>query len=81
MCSTIWTQQVEHHPHYLQKDLKNYCDEHGIHFQAYSSLGTTIEGNENPLLNDEVIQEIAKSYGKTPAQILLRWAIQQGIGK
>lgn len=74
-------QQVEYHPHYLQNDLKKYCDEHGIHFQAYSSLGTTVEGKDNPLLNDEIILEIAKKTAKTPAQILLRWAVQQGIGR
>lgn len=76
----MWSLQVEFHPHYRQIDLKKYCDEHGIHFQAYSSLGTTVEGKANPLLNDEVIVEIAKIMGKTPAQILLRWAVQQGIG-
>jgi diketogulonate reductase-like aldo/keto reductase len=57
-----------------------YCIEHKIHYQAYSSLGTTMEGKCNPLLNDEVVQDVAKIYKKSPAQILLRWATQQGIG-
>ena len=57
-----------------------YCIQHKIHYQAYSSLGTTIEGKCNPLLNDEVVQDVAKIYKKSPAQILLRWATQQGIG-
>ncbi|XP_046463470.1 uncharacterized oxidoreductase YtbE-like isoform X2 [Daphnia pulex] len=72
--------QVEHHPHYVQSELVEYCIQHKIHYQAYSSLGTTIEGKCNPLLNDEVVQDVAKIYKKSPAQILLRWATQQGIG-
>jgi diketogulonate reductase-like aldo/keto reductase len=39
-----------------------------------------MEGKCNPLLNDEVVQDVAKIYKKSPAQILLRWATQQGIG-
>ncbi len=72
--------QVEHHPHFVQTELLEYCVEHKIHYQAYSSLGTTVEGC-NPLLNDEVVLEMSKIYNKSPAQILLRWATQQGIGK
>ncbi|XP_057365935.1 glyoxal reductase-like [Daphnia carinata] len=72
--------QVEHHPHYVQPELVEYCAHHNIHYQAYSSLGTTVDDNRNPLLNDEVVKEIAKNHNKSPAQILLRWATQQGIG-
>lgn len=72
--------QVEHHPHYNQTDLMKYCRQHGIHYQAYSSLGTTVEGTANPLLQDETIQRVAKETEKSVAQVLLRWATQQGIG-
>lgn len=74
-------EQVEHHPHYVQPELVEYCKQHKIHYQAYSSLGTTVDGSCNPLLNDEVVKEIASNHNKTPAQILLRWATQQEIGK
>lgn len=70
--------QIEHHPHLVQKSLVSFCNQHNIHFQAYSSLGTT--SNENKLLQDPTVLLIAKSYQKTPAQILLRWAMQQNIG-
>lgn len=70
--------QIEYHPHCVQTSLKSYCHENGIHLQAYSSLGTS--SVENKLLSDPLIKEIAQKYEKTPAQILLRWAVQQDIG-
>jgi len=45
--------------------------------QAYSSLGTS---SSTELLNDEVVINISKKYDKLPAQVLLKWAIQQQIG-
>jgi len=72
--------QVEHHPHYVQTALVEYCSRLGIHFQAYSSLGTTVDAQTNPLLNDELVGRLARRYAKTPAQVLLRWATQQEIG-
>lgn len=70
--------QIEHHPHLVQHSLVKYCKENDIHFQAYSSLGTT--SNDNRLLTDPVVTGLAETHQKTPAQILLRWAVQQGIG-
>ncbi|XP_076461256.1 glyoxal reductase-like isoform X1 [Babylonia areolata] len=70
--------QIEFHPHLVQKDLLSWCQQSGVHFQAYSSLGTTSE--DNKLLYDSTVQMIASQYNKTPAQILLRWAVQQGVG-
>lgn len=58
----------------------DYCRENGIHYQAYSSLGTTVDQKSNPLLNDPVVQGVALKYQKSPAQLLLRWSTQQGIG-
>ncbi|XP_037785809.1 LOW QUALITY PROTEIN: glyoxal reductase-like [Penaeus monodon] len=69
--------QVEYHPHYLQKGLKKFCDLKGIHLQAYSSLGTTVE--VSPLLQDPTVLRIASRLSRSPAQVLLRWATQQGV--
>ncbi|XP_067831856.1 glyoxal reductase [Heptranchias perlo] len=66
--------QVEYHPHLVQSELLAFCLANGIHLQAYSSLGT------GRLLAEPTVKGLADSYGKTPAQVLLRWALQQGIG-
>ncbi len=71
--------QVEVHPHFPQSDLIEYCLKNAIHVQAYSSLGTTLPLQKNPLLNDEVVTKVAGEVGKTPAQVLLRWALQKGL--
>ncbi|XP_019867721.1 glyoxal reductase-like [Aethina tumida] len=68
--------QVEWHPHYHQPELKQLLEKEGILLQAYSSLG----GSNNPdLLKDKVVNEIAKKLGKSPAQVLLQWSLQQNI--
>ncbi|KAF5283148.1 hypothetical protein FQA39_LY17406 [Lamprigera yunnana] len=68
--------QVEWHPGCYQADLKELCDKEGILLQAYSSLGGT--GNKN-LLRDPTVINIALKLGKSPAQILLCWAVQQNV--
>lgn len=65
--------QMECQPKLIQRELRDLCTEKGIHFQAYSSLG------KGALLSEPEVVAIAKSCGRTPAQILLRWAVQQGI--
>ncbi|XP_045601500.1 glyoxal reductase [Procambarus clarkii] len=70
--------QVEYHPYCLQKELKQFCQSQGIYLQAYSSLGTTVE--KSPLLHDRTLTCVAKRLSHSPAQVLLRWATQQGIG-
>ncbi|XP_053198898.1 uncharacterized oxidoreductase YtbE-like [Scomber japonicus] len=65
--------QVEFHPQMCQAELRSVCEEFGVCFQAYSSLGI---GN---LLTHPVIMEVAKNCERTPAQVLLRWAVQQGV--
>lgn len=65
--------QVEFHPKLLQNDLRGLCKDRGVCFQAYSSLGTGL------LLSNPVVLEIAKECVRTPAQVLLRWAVQQSI--
>ncbi|XP_022237945.1 uncharacterized protein LOC106478616 isoform X1 [Limulus polyphemus] len=69
--------QVEYHPHLVQQQLLQYCTDHRIHVQAYSSLGAA-SGCEK-LLSEPILLEIARKYSKTPAQVLLRWATQHGL--
>ncbi|WP_337035016.1 aldo/keto reductase [Paenibacillus illinoisensis] len=65
--------QVELHPLLIQSELRDYCSKHQIQIEAWSPLG---QGNllEHPLLRD-----IAAKYGKSPAQVILRWDLQNGI--
>jgi len=77
-CSTPpHVNQVECHPFYQQKDLRKFCSKHKIHVQAYSSLGTTVA--VSPLLTEPVVQQVAAEVGRTPAQVLLRWALQEQL--
>jgi diketogulonate reductase-like aldo/keto reductase len=66
---------VESHPYLPEWDLLNYCKNNGIVFQAFAALGHSSEPN---LLEDPVITAIARRVNKTPAQVLLAWAIQRG---
>jgi diketogulonate reductase-like aldo/keto reductase len=66
---------VESHPYLPQWDLLNYCKENGIVLQAFAALGHSMEPK---LVEDPVITTIAKRINKTPAQVLLAWAIQRG---
>ncbi|XP_060520012.1 glyoxal reductase-like [Cylas formicarius] len=68
--------QVEWHPRNRPSDLLEYCNQEGILLQAYSSLGGT---DNNDLLKNADVDKIAKKLGKSPAQILLRWPLQQNI--
>src|SRR6201982_205875 len=66
---------VESHPYLQQWDLLDYCRKNGIVLQAFAALGHSSEPN---VLQDPVITAIAKRVNKTPAQVLLAWAIQRG---
>ena len=66
--------QVESHPYLPQWELLDYCKRNGIVMQAFASLG---HGIEPKLLDDPVITAIAKRVHKTPAQVLLAWAVQR----
>ena len=66
--------QVECHPYLQQTELKDFCKKHGILLEAYSPLM-----NGTKVLEDPVILEIANQYGKTPAQVILRWHLQSDI--
>ena len=67
--------QVESHPYLPEWDLLDYCKRNGIVMQAFATLG---HGIEPRLLDDPVIAGIAKRVHKTPAQVLLAWAVQRG---
>jgi diketogulonate reductase-like aldo/keto reductase len=66
---------VESHPYLPQWDLLGYCRTNGIVLQAFAALG---HSSEPRLLEDPVITAIARRVNKTPAQVLLAWAIQRG---
>jgi diketogulonate reductase-like aldo/keto reductase len=66
---------VESHPYLPQWELLEYCKANGIVLQAFAALG---HSSEPKLVEDPVITAIAKRVNKTPAQVLLAWAIQRG---
>jgi len=66
---------VESHPYLPQWDLLEYCRANGIVFQAFAALGRSSNPN---LLADPVVTAVAGRVNKTPAQVLLAWAIQRG---
>lgn len=65
--------QVECHPYFQQKELKDFCKRHDIYIESYSPL---MNGRE--VLTDEVLTGIADKYNKTAAQVILRWHLQSG---
>jgi alcohol dehydrogenase (NADP+) len=67
--------QVESHPYLPETELLGFCKEKGIVLLAFAPLG---HGMKPGLLEDPVISGIAGRVGKTPAQVLLAWAVQRG---
>lgn len=65
--------QVEFHPRLTQKEVRAFCQEHGIQMEAWSPL------MQGELLNNEVLKGIAEKHGKSVAQIILRWDVQHGV--
>jgi diketogulonate reductase-like aldo/keto reductase len=65
--------QVEYHPLLQQKELLQFCKEHRIQLEGWRPL---MLGNS---LDHPVLTKIAAKYGKTPAQVVLRWELQQGV--
>jgi diketogulonate reductase-like aldo/keto reductase len=66
---------VESHPYLPEWELLNYCKAHGIVLQAFAALGHNSQPN---LLEDPIVTAISKRVKKTPAQVVLAWAIQRG---
>jgi D-xylose reductase len=81
------TLQIELHPYLQQVELVKLAKEEGIAVTAYSTFGPSsfIECDigtaqvATPLLQHDDIKTMAENHGKTPAQILLRWATQRGL--
>jgi 2,5-diketo-D-gluconate reductase A len=65
--------QIETHPKYQQRDMRHYLRENRIQQESYSPLGS------GSVLKDPAIAEIAGKHGKSPAQTILRWHIQEGL--
>lgn len=73
--------QIEVHPYFRQSDVLAADTEHGILSQAWAPIGGITfyrEGPHTSTLENPVIGEIADAHDKTPAQVMLRWHIQQG---
>ena len=81
------TLQIEHHPYLTQEGLVKYAQDQGIAVTAYSSFGpqSFLEldmqqaKDAQLLLEHGTVKKIAEGCGKTPAQVLLRWATQRGV--
>ncbi|TCN41771.1 diketogulonate reductase-like aldo/keto reductase [Kribbella orskensis] len=65
--------QIQFSPFEYRRALVDACEDAGVVAQAYSPLGT---GRH---LGDPVVERIASATGRTPAQVLIRWAIQKGL--
>ena len=65
--------QVEFHPYLVQPELLRFCQEHDIRVEAWSPL------MQGKIVEVPAVAELAKRYGKTPAQIVLRWDLQHQV--
>lgn len=65
--------QIECHPYLTQKELRAYLEAQKIVAQSWSPL------MNGQILEDEVVKEIANELGKTPAQVIIRWNIDENI--
>jgi diketogulonate reductase-like aldo/keto reductase len=65
--------QVEYHPHLAQIELRAFCKEQGIQLEAWSPL------KQGELLTDDTINAIATKYGRSAAQVILRWDLQNEV--
>ncbi|MFT8421112.1 MAG: aldo/keto reductase [Gluconacetobacter sp.] len=65
--------QIELHPRFQQRALRAFHEKHGIGTESWSPLG------QGQVLEDPVIAEIGRRYGKTPAQVVIRWHLDNGL--
>ena len=73
--------QIEVHPYFQQRQVQAFGAERGIATQAWSPIGGITfyrDGRHSSTLQDPIIGDIAKAHDKTPAQVMLRWHLQQG---
>ena len=67
--------QVEAHPYFTQTELRKTLDKYGIKLMSWYPL----DHGDKSLINEPVFAELGKKYGKTPAQVILRWHTQMGF--
>lgn len=65
--------QIEFHPGYTQPEAVEYCKKNGIVVEGWSPLGS------GRVLSDERLKKIAEKYGKSVAQICVRWCLENGV--
>jgi diketogulonate reductase-like aldo/keto reductase len=72
--------QIELHPYFQQTELQRLHQEHGILTQAWSPIGgiTSYRDAERSAFEDPTLLEIGAAHGKSAAQVMLRWHLQQG---
>lgn len=72
--------QIEFHPYFQQSALQRMQAEHGILTQAWSPIGgiTSYRGGSKSTFDDPTLGEIARRHGKSAAQVMLRWHLQEG---
>lgn len=77
--------QIELHPHFPQQETRDFAAEHGVVVESWSPLGGTsnagwgTDSRPNTLLADPVLTAIGARYGKTAAQVMIRWHLQLGL--
>lgn len=67
--------QIERHPHYQRSEELKIMEELGVQPEAWAPFAEGLKG----MFNEPVLADIAAKYGKTPAQVILRWNVQQGV--
>jgi len=67
--------QVEAHPYFTQRELRETLDRYGIRLMSWYPLGH----GDKSLISEPLFAELGKKYGKTPAQVILRWHTQMGF--
>jgi len=67
--------QIELHPWLQQHETRDFCKKHDIQIESWGPIG----GSGGTLLDDERLKPLAEKHGKTPAQVVLRWHIQNGF--
>ncbi|CDX18938.1 2,5-diketo-D-gluconate reductase A [Mesorhizobium plurifarium] len=65
--------QIELHPRFQQRDKRDFHKKHNIHIESWSPLGS------GRLLSDPTLETLAKKHGKSVAQVIIRWHLQEGL--
>ncbi|MBZ9848818.1 aldo/keto reductase [Mesorhizobium sp. CA14] len=65
--------QIELHPRFQQRDKREFHKEHNIHIESWSPLGS------GRLLADPTLEKLARKHGKSVAQVIIRWHLQEGL--